>query len=304
VLDRLRSGVARVQRAIEKARIGDDPRLASKAGYERAWGRQLEDARRFAAEGANLGRVLACFERGNPDAATVKMLDHYGFRFLGRRIKGLTDYFYQGPLCVLTLDTEIGRHIEEDTVNIVELGSGYGKNLFRVWLNGGPPRAKYLAFEFTDNGRKCASYLASLEPAIQFETRAFDYYAPRIDGFDRNAKTFVFTSYSVEQIPTLGTAVFEELLAMPGLARVVHVEPVGWQRSHTTTDDEVELELRGEVERFARASRFNTDLLSVLEDLRAARRIEIDAIKYDFLAYEPNLPATVIVWKPVRSSGR
>jgi hypothetical protein len=302
VLDKLRRGVARVRRAIEKARIGDDPRLASKAGYERAWGRQLKEARRFAAEGANLARVLASFERGNPDAATVKMLDRYGFRFLGQRINGLTDYLYQGPLCVLSLEMEISRHIDKDTVNIVELGSGFGKNLFRVWLTGGPPRAKYFAFEFTANGRKCASYLASLEPAIQFETRAFDYYTPRIDGFDRNAKTFVFTSYSIEQIPTLGTALFEELLAMPGLARVVHVEPVGWQRSRTSIVDEVELELQGEVERFARASRFNTDLLTVLEGLEAARRIEIEAIKYDFLAYEPNLPATVIVWKPVRSS--
>ena len=303
MLDKLRHGVARVQRAIEKARIGDDPRLASKAGYERAWGDQLKAAHRFAAEGANLARVLACFQLGTPDAANQELLDRYGLRFLGRRIKGPTDYLYQGPLCEMTVQTEISRHIEEDTVNIVELGSGYGKNLFRLWLNGGPPRAKYLAFEFTTNGRACASYLASLEPSIQFETRAFDYYAPKIDGFDRNAKTFVFTSYSIEQIPTIGTAVFEELLAMPGLAKVVHVEPVGWQRPRGSLVDEVELELQGVVERFARASRFNTDLLAVCEYLRAAGRIEIEATKYDFLAGRPDLPASVIVWKPVRSSG-
>jgi hypothetical protein len=147
---------------------------------------------------------------------------------------------------------EISRHIEADTVNIVELGSGFGKNLFRLWLNGGPPRAKYFAFEFTANGRKCASYLASLESGMKFETRAFDYYTPKIDGFDRNAKTFVFSSYSIEQIPTLGTAVFEELLALPGLTKVVHVEPVGWQRPRASIVDEVELELQGEAERFAR----------------------------------------------------
>jgi hypothetical protein len=300
---KLRRGVVRVQKAIERRRIGDDPRLASKAGYERAWGDQLEAAHRFAAEGANLARVLACFEQGGLDAANREMLARYGLRFLGRRIDVPTDdYIYQGPLCELSVHTEISRHIEEDTVNIVELGSGFGKNLFQLWLNGGPPKAKYLAFEFTVNGRKCTSYLASLEPGIQLETRAFDYYAPKIEGFDRNAKTFVFSSYSIEQIPTIGTAVFEELLAMPGLVKVVHVEPVGWQRPRGSITDALELQLQDEVERFARASRFNTDLLAVCEGLRAARRIEIEAIKYDFLAGRPDLPATVIIWKPVRSS--
>ena len=113
----------------------------------------------------------------------------------------------------------------------------------------------------------------------------------------------MFTSYSIEQIPELGTAVFEELLAMPGLAKVVHVEPVGWQRPRGSIVDAVELELQGKRERFARASRFNTDLLAVCDDLKAARRIEIEAIKYDFLAHRPDFPATVIVWKPVRSLG-
>ena len=238
------------------------------------------------------------------DFIDQELIDRYGLLVLGRRIMGSTDYLYQKSLCELTLHTEISRHIEADTVNIVELGSGFGKNLFRLWLNGGPPRAKYKALEFTTKGRECASYLASLEPGMQFETRAFDYYAPKIDGFDRNAKTFVFTSYSIEQIPTIGTAVFEELLAMPGLAKVVHVEPVGWQRPRGSIVDEVELELQGEVERFARAHRYNTDLLAVCEGLRAAKRIEIEAIKYDFLAGTPNLPASVIVWKPLRSSGR
>src|SRR5262245_61160621 len=209
MLDKLRHGVARVQKAIEQARVGDDRRLASKATYERFWDGQLEAAQRFAADGASLARVLACMNRGNPDPdGNKEMLDRYGLRFLGWRIKGPTDYFYEHPLCELTLLTELSRQLEDDTVNIVELGSGYGKQLFRLWLNGGPPRAKYLAFEFTDNGRKCAEYLASLEPGIQFETYPFDYYAPKIDGFDRSAKTVVFTSYSMEQIPMLGSAVF------------------------------------------------------------------------------------------------
>ena len=301
MLDKLRHGVARVQKALEQARSGDDPRLVSKANYESFWGGHLEAARGFAAEGANLARVLACMNRGGDPDSNKDLLDRYGLRLLGWRIKGPTDYFYEHPLCELTLLTELSRQLEDDTVNIVELGSGFGKQLFRLWLNGGPPRAKYLAFEFTDSGRKCAEYLASLEPGIRFETYPFDYYAPKIDGFDRNAKTFVFTSYSIEQIPMLGSAVFEELLAIPGLAKVIHVEPVGWQRPRSSITDGVELKLQSEVERFTRGARFNTDLLAVCEKLRAEGRIDIEAIKYDFLAHRPDLPATVIVWKPART---
>jgi hypothetical protein len=299
MLDKIRHGVGRVQKAIANARI--DPRLASKASYERFWGDQLEAARRFAAEGANVARVLACMNRVDPDASPNKdLLDRYGTRVLGQRIKGLTEHFYEDLLCEMTLLNELSRQLEDDTVNIVELGSGYGKQLFRLWLNGGPPRAKYFAFEFTANGRKCAEYLASLEPGIQLETYPFDYYAPKIDGFDRNAKTFAFTSYSIEQIPVLGSALFEELLAIPGLTKVVHVEPIGWQRPRSSITDGVELELQSDFERFARASRYNTDLLAVCEKLRAGGRIDIEAIKYDFMAHTPNFPATVIVWKPAR----
>jgi hypothetical protein len=302
MLEKLRNGVARVQRALEQARVGDDPRLASKANYESFWGGHLEAARQFAADGANLARVLACMNRPDPDGNGNKdLLDRYGFRLLGSRIKGPTDYFYEHPLCELTLLTELSRQLDDDTVNIIELGSGYGKQLFRLWLNGGPPRAKYLAFEFTDNGRNCAEYLASLEPGIQFETYPFDYYAPKIDGFDRNAKTFVFTSYSIEQIPMVGSALFEELLAIPGLAKVIHVEPIGWQRPRSSIKDGVERELQSQFERFARGSQYNTDLLAMCEKLRAAGRIDIEAIKYDFLAHRPDLPATVIVWRPVRT---
>jgi hypothetical protein len=303
MLDKIRHGVGRLQKAIENARSGDDPRLASKASYERFWGDHLEAARRFAAENANLARVLACMNRVDPDAThpNKDLLDRYGSRMFGQRVKGLTDYFYEGLLCEMTLLSELSRQLEEDTVNVVELGSGYGKQLFRLWLNGGPPRAKYLAFEFTDNGRKCAEYLASLEPGIQLEAYPFDYYAPKIDGFDRNAKTFAFTSYSIEQIAVLGSALFEELLAIPGLTKVVHVEPVGWQRPRSSITDGAELELQSEVERFARASRYNTDLLAVCEKLRAAGRIDIEAIKYDFMAHRPDLPGTVIVWKPART---
>ena len=42
---------------------------------------------------------------------------------------------------------------------IVELGSGAGHNLFKMWLNNGPYHAKYISAEYTESGRKCSEHL-------------------------------------------------------------------------------------------------------------------------------------------------
>ena len=43
---------------------------------------------------------------------------------------------------------------------IIEVGSGWGYNLFNIWLRGGP-LVKYHAFELTDAGRRCCEKIRS-----------------------------------------------------------------------------------------------------------------------------------------------
>ena len=141
----------------------------------------------------------------------------------------------------------------------------------------------------------------SLEPNIRYKSFEFDYYKPLLVDFDRHAKTFVFTCYSIEQITTLGHATFDALLELPGLYKVVHIEPVGWQSGPRLLPLPTEPMLWLSTRISARRTRYNTDLLSTLNSLVRAGRISLaHAPKIDYLAHRPNLPGTVVTWSPRR----
>jgi hypothetical protein len=268
--------------------------------YDDGWKAMLKSAKAFAASnGSNLARTLHFLETPSQCDHNKALLDRFGFRLCGKLVKGVLDYHFEAALFGMSVQTELFRSVDPSTSNIVELGSGFGKNLFRLWLNGAPAKANYFGYEYTEGGRECATYLASLQPEIAFHSVPFDFYKPELRGLDKTKSTFVFTSYSIEQIPKIGTGVFETLLGIPGLYKVIHVEPVGWQRKTGYVPFTSEWALQRATERSARALHYNSNLLDVLTRLEADRAIVIERpIKYDFVAHRPDLPGTVISWRP------
>ncbi len=271
--------------------------------YETGWQSVFDTAQILASQnGSNLQRVLNLLQKPMLPNDNARMLDRFGYRLCGARVKGISDYFYEPLLFELQLQNELLRAIDPDTVNIVELGSGYSKNLFRIWFNGGPVEANYIGGEYTEAGRRCGGFLASLEPRIRYRSVPFDYYAPVFTDFEPNAKTFAFSCYSVEQVPEIDRRVFDALLAIPGLHRVVHIEPVGWQRRSWNVPFTAEWLLRREMRQSAIALRYNINLLSVVESLERDGMIAVKRpIKFDFLAHRPDFPGSVIVWEPARA---
>jgi hypothetical protein len=276
-------------------------RQEAKAEYEAGWSSVLETARSLSRSGErNLARVLSLLERPGWSDGSKLLLDRFGFRFCGVRVRGPQNWSYEAPLFELLLQNELLSQIDPDTERIVELGSGYGKNLFRIWLNGGPQAATYYGLEFTRRGRECADFLAALEPAIRFRSQPFDYHHLDLRGLTGEPKkTFVFTCYSIEQVPEIDDSVVACLAELPGVYKVMHVEPVGWQRQGIDELTPEDRALLHDMERSARACRYNVNLLEVLERLAKARRLEIKQRKYDFLAHRPDLPGSIIVWRPL-----
>lgn len=277
-------------------------RTEAKAEYEAGWGSVLKRARLLRRSGeGNLARVLLLLEQRSQTASVNPPLERFGFRFCGVRVQGPKNWSYEAPLFELLLQNEILNQIDPDTERIVELGSGYGKNLFRIWLNGGPRKATYYGFEYTRRGRECADLLASSESAIRFRSQPFDYHNVDLKSLAGSAKTFVFTSYSIEQVPEISRAVFDALVDITGVYKVMHIEPVGWQRQHIDRLDTEEQILLRDMERSTRDCRYNTNLLQMIHDLAASGRIVVDQEKFDFLAHRPDLPGSIIVWRPVRT---
>ena len=61
---------------------------------------------------------------------------------------------------------------------VIDLGCGWGRSLFEIWLRGGPRLATYHALEFTAAGLDCVTALAALEPAMSIRTARFDFRHP------------------------------------------------------------------------------------------------------------------------------
>ncbi len=273
--------------------------------YQTDWTAVLERATQLVGAGErNLARLLALLNPPADESPNAKLLRFYGHRIAGRRVSGINDDAYERILFERILQRELSRSIADDTVNVIELGSGYAKNLFGIWLNGGPREANYIGLEYTRAGRDCGLFLAGLEPAMRFKSFEFDYYKPSFPAFDRMAKTFVFTCYSIEQITRLGVETFDALLDIPGLYKVVHIEPVGWQRGPRLLPFPTEAMLWASTRISAHRLRYNTNLIQALETLSRAGKITLhQPSKIDYLAHRPNLPGSVLTWSPRRLPG-
>jgi hypothetical protein len=282
--------------------------------YEDYWTGVLDSAREIvAAEPRNLARAVnLCI---GAFAARPRKVRRIRSRRIAALLAGqtlppvLSPRAIDGIMRIAITDLVLGC-CDGQTKRIIELGSGWGTNLFYLWLGGGPRSAEYVAMEYTEAGREATALLASTEPDLSMRVRPFDYHHPDLSEFRRGDKTVVFTSYSIEQITTLNDALFEALLAIPGLDRVIHVEPVSWQLLDQSPIGPLigglsrvvppRLSLELDVRRRSRSTAYNTDLIGRLRGLERAGRIRIERIEKNYVGPNPLNPGTAIVWRPAR----
>jgi hypothetical protein len=287
-----------------------DPHLV-RDQYEDYWSGVLDHARRVvAAEPHSLTRAVnLCLAAHAERPRKVRWMR-------GRRMAAILAGRPLPPLlsprCIDTITRVaiadlVAGYCTADTKRIIELGSGWGANLFYLWLSGAPRSAAYVAMEYTATGREVTQLLASTEPKLALTTHPFDYHQPDLSEFRTNERTIVFTSYSIEQITHLSDAIFEELLAIPGLDHVIHVEPIGWQLLAESAINPLlelllyvvppRLSLEIDMRRRSRASGYNKDLVSKLHHLERAGQIRIERIEENYIGPNPINPATAIVWR-------
>ncbi len=288
-----------------------DPALV-RDQYEDHWSGVLDSARdAVAAEPRNLARAVnLCVAAFANRPRKLRRIRGRGTMAL---LAGRTLPPVLSPRCIdmvtrVAIADLVAGYCGRDTRRVIELGSGWGTNLFYLWLGGGPRSADYVAMEYTETGREVTRLLAGTETGLSMTVRPFDYHRPDLSEFRSTDETLVFTSYSIEQITRLNDALFEELLAIPGLDRVIHVEPVSWQLldqsamgpligalSHVVPP---RLSLEIDLRRRSRSTGYNKDLVGRLRRLESAGRIRIERIEKNYVGPNPLNPATAIVWRP------
>jgi hypothetical protein len=279
--------------------------------YEEYWTGVLDQARRIiATEPHSLARAVGLCLAAH--AERPRKIRWMRGRRMAAILAGKSLPPVLSPRCLDTITRVaitdlVANYCSEDTARIIELGSGWGANLFYLWLAGAPRSAEYVAMEYTEAGREVTLMLAGTEPSLGLKVRPFDYHQPDLSEFRTDGKTIVFTSYSIEQITHLSDALFEELLAIPGLERVIHVEPVSWQLLAESALGSLigslsyvvppRLSLEIDLRRRSRASGYNKDLVARLRRLERSGRIGIERIEKNYIGPNAINPATAIVWR-------
>jgi len=211
-----------------------------------------------------------------------------------------------------TITVAVINRIAEDTDFVVELGSGWGRNLFRIYLHNPFAHLKYVACEPTESGRRATKILADLESSMPVTTMHFDFDDPDLSFLTGSPNVLFFTRHAIEQCIHFNSRVFDLMMEKTGKCVCVHMEPIGWQR-HSQAEmvkRMIEQDKRS-VENFAVEDkdflqnsatwalnrRYNTDLPDIIETYRKSGYFTVEALIYDIFGGNPFNPSTLVVWR-------
>lgn len=215
------------------------------------------------------------FELGR-DPATTVCVSHRNDLWL-MSLGEARSRFYQ-----LLVET-MGHAIEESTI-VIELGCGYGYNLWMLEQHF--QNKRFWGGEYSTNAVRLASGLFHEDPRINVVQ--FNFYDPVyeiIEGVQQPIT--IFTSHAIEQLPE-STLFFEALLRYRNRIKAVfHFEPV--YELHDAT-------LLGLMRRrYTEVNDYNRDLLSQLQ--QRSDFIRIVHTEADVFGLNPLNPASVIHWE-------
>ena len=270
--------------------------VRDRAWIEREYGRDKWPAVRARIDALIAGGETALARmvgRLNRDEVERSGLDETAVTVLGRPVTVPAALAYPGFYALarhLLLEAcdGFGPALPPDLV--VELGSGWGRNLFQLWLDGGPRAARYAALEYVAAGRDCTQRLAALEPGLDLTTLAFDYHAPAFPPLAPGKRALVYTVFSVDQIPEVSSSVFEAVLGLGETVRGLHLEPFGWQARERWPG------LTGSSAAYARRHDYNRNFWPLMTDLERRGLIAIDRVIPEICGPNSENAASLLLW--------
>ncbi len=294
----------------------NDRKAFVKDTYEHLWTETRLKAEKLIAEGeTDLSRLTLLMRRDfGPEYHDAALIKKNQDRDKDRKISG---FIFDGQVVKpqscsvniysLLVESLKNRYIVEKTQNtkrIIELGAGWGKNLFKLWLYGAPVDADYCSYELTNSGRELFRKIAThAAPKMNLKTFEFDYYNADFSALTENIPTVVFSHHSLEQITNIPQDLMERIAKIPGLTDVLHLEPVGFQWQDDSWLAQKDLNLMAQIDsgnkKFAEKRQQNLDLYDVLSDLEKKGKIQITEKKKYYCSTILNNATSILSWKPI-----
>ncbi len=178
--------------------------------------------------------------------------------------------------------------------SVVELGCGYGQNLFKIFYNGGGVNLRYFGGEFTSSGVEMAKKLASIEPNMRAEFFHFNHLKPKFDKkLDFGKRVLVFTYHTIEQVKEIPDNWFKVVASIAPFVRCINGEPFGFQIEDLG-------EVSKEHRKFFIKNGWNLNFASTLKKANQNGDIIIeDAMLEHSCRTDPFNPTSIAVWRSV-----
>jgi hypothetical protein len=276
--------------------VGTSDKASNKVNRDAAWinreyGRDkwpavLHSIKTAIATGeSSLSRLVATLARqewGNPDLCPINAVA------LGEQVQLPASLAWHG-LYALVAETVMAA-CRADTQAIVDLGCGWGRSLFEIWLRGGPSAATYHGLEFTQAGLDCVIALAALEPRLTARAARFDFQRPDFSTLARRlSHAVVFTVSSIHQVPIVDKTAYRSILGIADAVDCLHFEQIGWQiATHAQSAPDRDYALRHD---------YNRNLWQVLSELRDEGAIDVIAAEADLFGTQELYPLSLVHWR-------
>jgi len=208
------------------------------------------------------------------------------------RRMGVGDEFQLLPFYENTNDFLVDLLSNDKPEAVVELGSGYGKNLLELYYRGGPRGIPYYAGEYTESGTAFAQTLAAQTTDFELIPFRFDHNAPDLTRVKESDFVVFFSCHSIEQVAELRTDYFEILTSQADRVLGVHFEPFGFQMPNAVSDvDSVQRE-------FFVGQGWNWNFCEVLRASADRGGIDIKYIAKNVMPNtDPTNPTSLVVWE-------
>jgi len=163
---------------------------------------------------------------------------------------------------------------------IIELGSGWGRNIFYYINKYNLKNTKIISGEYADSGCNAQKFIKNkFFNEHDLDIYNFDYN--NSDSFFENIKgkynnVLVMTFWSIEQVTNLNDNFFNNLLNINAKIKCVHIEPIGWQISNKSLMKE---NINGP------RNYYNKNLYKKLTELEKSNKISINKNILDFFNF-------------------
>ena len=190
------------------------------------------------------------------------------------------------------LDFILANQLEVDCV--VEIGSGWGRNLFDLWNEGISPKIDLFSAENSKWGHKITRKLSALDPKISVKPVSFDIQQPDFNFLTSKKRILYFTHFAMMYVSELDEEFFEEMLRASNELTCIHLEPMNFQissaKGHVSLVQSVEASLRN----------FNRNLLDMLSRLESRGFINLTHVYKELIPTRDRAHSmSVFVWKKI-----